>query len=319
MRRGIWLGAAVLIAIAAALPLWLVMDDGGVRRLGAIDATSTGQAGQLTLAGVNGGAPFPIDSFAFRITRPVGAAQPDQDSIEVALPLGTNMSQLVGRVANGTKAATGKVELVRIGGNGTPTAYLTFDLTGVSVDGFDDSFSTASSGAVSHGAEEIVLRYDGMTMTCNPSSCAEPTHQQGTATELGVPDLGPLAVRLKSGRLAVPKNLKDAGAAVVTVEMGGNYILPGLFSRAREGKAFEKTVLVEPVRLFQGETVRKAATYKLGAAAITSLAISNTSEDFLDVQVQLSSRHFGVTTYTYTNTGAPDKSSTFCFTSCAGL
>jgi hypothetical protein len=50
----------------AAIPLWLVLDEGGVRRLGAIDAESSGQAGQLTLAGVNGGAPIPIDSSASR-------------------------------------------------------------------------------------------------------------------------------------------------------------------------------------------------------------------------------------------------------------
>jgi len=317
MRRGIWFGAAVLVALAAALPLWLVLDDGGVRRLGAIDSTSTGVAGQLTLAGVNGGAPVPIDSFALRVSRPVGAAQPAVDSIEVTLPLATSMTQLVSRAVNGTKAATGKVELVR-SVNGALTAYLTFDLTGVNIEGFDDSFSTSSSGGVTEGAERIVLRYDAMTMTCPPSSCAEPTHQQGSASELGVPDLGAMAVRLRSGQSSVPKNFKEAGAAVVSVNMQANYLLPGLFSRARDGKALEKTVQVDLVR-HSSDNPRKTATYKLGAASVTSLAIGNTSDDVLDVQVQFSSRHFGLTTYTYTNAGALDKSPSFCFTSCAGL
>jgi type VI protein secretion system component Hcp len=318
MRRGIWLGAAVLVALAAALPLWLVMDDGGVRRVGAIDATSAGQAGQLTLAGVNGGAPFPIDSFAFRISRPLGAAQPEADSIEVTLPLGTSMPQLVSRAALGSKAATGKVELVR-SSNGVLSSYLTFDLTGITLEGFDDSYSTLSGGTVTDGVERIVLRYEGMSMTCPLSTCSEPSHQQGSATELAVPDFGPNAVRLVSGDFSVPTNLKEAGAAAVSAEMRANSFLPGLLSRAKDGKALEKTVQADLVRSFQGDTLRKIATYKLGAAAVTSLAISRTSDDLLDVKVELSSRHFGVTTYTYTNTGAPDKSSTFCHTSCSGL
>ncbi len=37
MRRGIWIGAAVLIAFAAAIPVWLVLDDdGGERTQGAL-------------------------------------------------------------------------------------------------------------------------------------------------------------------------------------------------------------------------------------------------------------------------------------------
>jgi type VI protein secretion system component Hcp len=209
MRRGIWIGAALSIAVVAAIPLWLVLDEGGVRRLGAIDAESSGQAGQLTLAGVNGGAPIPIDSFAFQVRRPVGATQAEE-SIEVTLPLGTSMTQLVSRAALGSKAATGKVELVRTNNN-TLTAYLTLNLTNVSVEGYDDSYSTNSSGGVS-----------------------------------------------------------------------------------------------------------KAATYKLGAAAVTSLAISDSGQE-TTVVAELSSPHFGVTTYSYTAAGVLDKSPTVCLPSCTGL
>jgi hypothetical protein len=305
------------VAVAAAIPLWLVLDDGGVRRLGAIDAATTGQAGQLTLAGVNGGAPIPIDSFAFRLSRPVGATQPERDSIEVTLPLGTSMTQLVGRAASGAKSATGKVELVR-SINGTLTAYLTFVLVNVSLDGFDDSYQLTSSGAVHSGAENIVLRYEAMTMTCPPSTCAEPTHQQGTSTELAVLDLGTRGAWLESGNLSVPKNLKEGGAAVLGATMQPNYLLPGLLAQARDGKRFENTVQVDLVRQ-SDNTARKTATYKLGAAAVTSLAIGLTSQDVPVVQVEFSSGHFGVTTYAYTATGAPDKSATVCFPSCTGL
>ncbi len=36
MKRGLWIGAAILVAAAAAIPLWLVVDDGGDRRAGAV-------------------------------------------------------------------------------------------------------------------------------------------------------------------------------------------------------------------------------------------------------------------------------------------
>lgn len=317
MRRPLWIGAAALVAAAAAIPLWLVIDDGGVRRLGAIDSTASGQAGQLTLAGVNAGAPIPIDSFAFVVRRPVGAAQPELDAIEVSLPLATNMTQLVTRAVQGSKAATGKVELVR-SINGTLTAYLTFNLTNVSVDGFDDSYSTLSPSAqLDDGAEAITLRYDAMTMSCIPSVCAEPTHPQGTGTELAVPGDGALAVRLDSGNFSVPKNFDKGGSIAATAVMGPSYLLPALFARAREGTVSEKTVRVELVRSHES-SVRKVATYKLGAAVVTSLAI-NYSGEALVVRVGFSSDHFGVTTYTYTSAGVQDKASTSCYPNCNGL
>jgi septal ring factor EnvC (AmiA/AmiB activator) len=40
MRRGIWIGAAILVAVAAAVPLWLALDDegGSARRPAALAA-----------------------------------------------------------------------------------------------------------------------------------------------------------------------------------------------------------------------------------------------------------------------------------------
>lgn len=315
MRRGIWVGAAIVVAIAAAIPLWLVLDDGGVRRLGAIDAASTGQAGQLTLAGVNGGAPIPIDAFAFRLSRPVGSAQPEVDSIGVELRLGTNLTQLVNRAVAGSISATGKVELVR-SINGTLTAYLTFNLTNVRVDGFDDGYST-TSGSVEGGAEKITLRYEALTMSCIPSVCAEPTQPPGTVTELAIPDDGANPVKLESGSFSVPKDFKkDVGSIAATVAMPPSYLLPALFVRARDNKRFVKPVEVNLVRPIL-DNQRKVATYKFGAAALTLLEISYSGESPL-VQVELASQNFSVTTYTYTSTGVPDKSATFCHPTCPG-
>jgi hypothetical protein len=42
MRRGIWAGAAIAIAVVVAIPLWLVLDDGGERNQAALtDAPPT--------------------------------------------------------------------------------------------------------------------------------------------------------------------------------------------------------------------------------------------------------------------------------------
>jgi hypothetical protein len=128
MRRGIWVGAAILVAVAAAIPLWLVVHDGGVRRLGALDpATVHGEAGRLTLGT---SPPIAIDSFVFRMRRPAGASQPELDSIEVTFPSDSSMPQLVGRAVQGSKAESAKVELVR-SIDGALTTYLKFDLTNV--------------------------------------------------------------------------------------------------------------------------------------------------------------------------------------------
>lgn len=316
MKRALLIGAAIAVAVAAAIPLWLVLDDGGVRRLGAIDPAATGQAGQLTLAGVNGGAPFPIDAFVFRVSRPAGSAQPQVDSIEVTLPLGMHMTQLVNRAVQGSISATGKVELIR-SINGTLTASLTFNLTNVRVDGFDDGYDTSQTGHVVGGAEKIALRYEALTMSCIPTVCAEPTHQQGSASEFASPNDGTLAVKLESGSFSVPKDFKkDVGSIAATATMHPNYLLPALFSRARGGTAFEKTLEVNLVRSIL-DTARKVATYKLGAAAVTSLQISYSGDAPL-VQVELSSKHFSVTTYSYTNAGVQDKAPTSCFPTCPG-
>lgn len=51
MRRGIFLGAAVLIAAAAAIPLWLVFDDDGDRRTAALTTDRSSGVGSLSIDG----------------------------------------------------------------------------------------------------------------------------------------------------------------------------------------------------------------------------------------------------------------------------
>ena len=227
------------------------------------------------------------------------------------------MTHLVNRVTGGAKSATGKVELVRAAA-GTFTALMTFDLTDVSVETFDDSYSTVSGGSVQDGAEKIVLRYGTMTMTCPPTTCAQPTHDPGSASELAAQDFGVAPVKVLSGDLSVPKNLKETGVVTLSAAMAPSYLLPGLITHARDGKAFEKLVQVDLVRLTD-DTARKAATYKLGAASIASLAIERRSGDPPLVEVAFASRQFSVMTYSYTATGVAEKPLTACFPSCTGL
>jgi type VI protein secretion system component Hcp len=323
MRRGIWIGAALLVAVVAAIPLWLVLDDGGVRRLGSIDSTTVGQAGRMTIPGVNGDVALPIDSFVFRLVRPVGATQPEVDSINVTLSVGTSMPQLVGRTVLGTKAATAKLELVR-SINTQPTAYLTFDLTNVSIDGLQDDYS-AQSAAGESGTEAITLRYDAMSMSCIPVACAQPDHTQGNASELGIPELGSNAVMMDAVSVPVPKGGKGAEAfAPAKVTTSLNYLLPGLFRAAQQGAAFKETVEVDLVKPAV-DSVRKIATYKFGSATVTSLAISATPSDAAVVVLELSYRRLGATAYAYNNNGTLDKAPSFCFSldtkssSCTGL
>jgi hypothetical protein len=56
MKRGLWIGAAILVAAAAAIPLWLVVDDGGDRRAGALSPErSSAGAWSIELDGVKAG------------------------------------------------------------------------------------------------------------------------------------------------------------------------------------------------------------------------------------------------------------------------
>jgi type VI protein secretion system component Hcp len=75
MRRGIWVGAAVLIAVAAAIPLWLVLDDGGERRAAALTEAPGKGLGRLTIPGVNDGQPFAVDSFSWGAERQANGVQ----------------------------------------------------------------------------------------------------------------------------------------------------------------------------------------------------------------------------------------------------
>jgi type VI protein secretion system component Hcp len=308
MRRGVILGAAILVAAVAAIPLWLVLDDGGVRRLGSLDPTTVhGSAGRLTFGT---GAPIPIDSFSLNVARPVGAAQPETDSISVTFSLFDRTPALVGRAVGSTKPDPAKIELVRSGG-GTSTVYLTVDLTNVSIESLEDFISTENGRA--NGTAEITLRYDSMTVTCTTAVCGQPIHAAGHASDILIPDLGDRAVVLESGAFAVPKAFQAAKQFSSTVTMGPTYLLVPLIARAKDGRTFEKTIQADLYRNAVGEEApRKFATYKLAGTVVTSLGVS-VSNELPVVSFQLASRRVGVYGYTYTNAGVLEKTNTFCW------
>jgi hypothetical protein len=99
MRRGLWIGAAIFVAAAAAIPLWLVVDDGGDRRAGALSSerTSAG-AWSIEVDGVKAG---PAVSVAGCVTEAdvqkvsVGPDNPDKKHIN-ALTHGECVLQVTG-------------------------------------------------------------------------------------------------------------------------------------------------------------------------------------------------------------------------------
>ena len=76
MRRGLWVGAAVLLALVAAIPLWLALDGDGERRAAALqEPTSSGDVATLTLtSAASGTLAIPVQSFSLSMTSPRDAA-----------------------------------------------------------------------------------------------------------------------------------------------------------------------------------------------------------------------------------------------------
>ena len=72
MRRGILVGAAILVAVAAAIPLWLALDDGGDRRAAALqEPTAAGDVAKLTLTGsVSGPLTLQVQSYSLGAMSP---------------------------------------------------------------------------------------------------------------------------------------------------------------------------------------------------------------------------------------------------------
>jgi type VI protein secretion system component Hcp len=63
MKRTLLTGAAIAIALAAAIPLWLALDDDERRAAALQEPMGTGDVGRLILTGKNGGNPFPVRSY----------------------------------------------------------------------------------------------------------------------------------------------------------------------------------------------------------------------------------------------------------------
>ncbi len=281
MKRGFLAGgAAILVAAALAVPLWLAFDDGGARRAAALNPSSpvavvgTGDVGQLTLAGVNGGNPVPVMSFSHSARRPAGAAQTDE-VLRVTRHVDTNSPQLLGIGLRGAKAATAKLELLSTVALPPPrTVIATYNLTNVSIEKLDESEASLQAG---EAVEALVLRYDTLTVSCAPSACREPVHEPGTEDQISISELGAEPVQIRAMSFGIEKGLGGAkvGFAPATVQMDLSNVAPALILRGRTGTSLGR-VIVDLVKEGGAHPVIYA-TYDFTAAAATSvdLALSN--------------------------------------------
>jgi type VI protein secretion system component Hcp len=157
MKKTIWIGAAIVVAVAAAIPLWLVLDNGGERRAGALtEPTGTGDIGRLTISTINGGAPFPIRSF--KVGRSAGV--PDKlHPLEILRPIDAVSPLLLSAALPGTTIGpSAKLELLN---GGKP--YMVYEVTNPKATDWRNekseimSFSYSSISKVAAGSGEASI------------------------------------------------------------------------------------------------------------------------------------------------------------------
>lgn len=163
MKRGfLAAGAAILVAAALAVPLWLAVGDDEGRRTGAISA-GQGYSAELAIDGAAGG-PFPVESFSWE-AKAVGKGKPELGDFQIVRGADSKSSAwfsfAVG--AQPTKAPATLVVKRTSQSTGLPETFLTYRLTDAAVRAYrsaDDKTTPATQGDPPF--DTIGLRYSAI-------------------------------------------------------------------------------------------------------------------------------------------------------------
>jgi type VI protein secretion system component Hcp len=139
MKRLFVAGGAVLAAVVLAVPLWLALDDDGVRRTGAlVTPTGTGEIGRLTLVGkISGTVVVPVRSFDLEVRSPRDAATGQTKGsllykpLAVIKPIDPSSPTLFKMLVNNEGITSAKLELTTSGEK--PGVYMAYDFTGAAI------------------------------------------------------------------------------------------------------------------------------------------------------------------------------------------
>jgi type VI secretion system Hcp family effector len=127
MKRGIWIGAGIVLLLAAAPALWLVLGD-DTRRAGAlVEPTGGGEVGKLVITGSRSGViTVPVQSFTWGLqipTDPVtGAATGHRryQPLQILRPIDATTPQLFNMVVTHEAITSAKLDLMTTAATGKP-------------------------------------------------------------------------------------------------------------------------------------------------------------------------------------------------------
>jgi type VI secretion system secreted protein Hcp len=143
MKRFLWAGAIVLVAVVAAVPLWLAQDDDDGRRAGALVTPSATGAdiGRLTLVGkVSGTVTLAVRSFDVEVKTPLDtvsgqrAGAASYKPLEIIKPINATTAGTLRMLVGNEQISTAKLELIRPDpATGQESVYMTYDFTNAAV------------------------------------------------------------------------------------------------------------------------------------------------------------------------------------------
>ncbi len=307
MRRTIWIGTAILLAAAAAVPLWLALDDGGEqRRTAALSSTpeASGSAGSLVLAGINKGNPIAINSFSLQVERAAGLTKPSVDRIELVRLMDNASAALMSMVTKGNKAATGTIELKRNG-----DGYATLALTNVAA----VDYSHGDQAEIEHGLERLVLEYETIALSQALPSTIDGVIENREAMIIAGVHADP--VEIQATKFSVAKGAPGSGTKVAfppfeATLISNGRLLPGLIERARSGTS------IGDVRVhLRGLSSEHPAyaRYDLRNAALTSLEMAPNNDGVLFTKIGLSYSRVQLETFARNANGVLVSSPGYCW------
>jgi type VI secretion system secreted protein Hcp len=180
MRRAIWIGAAIVVALVAAPVLWLALDDGSDRTSAALvePTAGGGNVGRLTLTGGQSGVvTFPVQSFSWGLTVPISGGQQSgalrRVPLEIIKPIDPTTPTLFSMLVGNEAIQSAKLDLL----NPSGAIYLSYTFANASVSNWDDTTS-----------EKLTLYYQSFQTTlpkaARPAAPASQVVGQMTAPSL---------------------------------------------------------------------------------------------------------------------------------------
>jgi len=285
MKRGIWIGAAIVVALAAAPALWLVLGD-DTRSAGAlVEPTGTGTVGKLTITGGKSGViTVPVQSFTWGMqmpTDPVTGASSGRRRylpLQVLRPIDPTTAQLFNMIATHELISSAKLDLLTTGATGKPLLAISYT--------FRDALLTEWNDKAARGM--LQLGYQSVeTLVGKGLPAAQKTVGQMTLTgETPVPITDFDAdvtqpVDAASGLVTGKRVHKPA-----TITRAIDSLTPNLIQGAETNKVYAQ-VVVELQRTGGDGKPETYAKYTFGNARISQLEDSGASGSDLSERLQL--------------------------------